>query len=246
MFELSSWGWLELVLIGVFIYWVTGGPERWIRQPLLLGGAVVLFSVGLHPVLDAVARHSVWLHCLQSALIHHLAPILLLFASYKTPTMCKPSVKEKGGFQLGVVVVFGTMSGVWMLPQLHQRLMDDALLYSLMKWAMAFSGVWLCHVIGNFCLRKNIPLLKQWSFSLAVALPQLFVGGFLLYGPLLYPMPGHSTGMIVGGGVSARFDQVLGGFLLCLSAIIMLLVDRVLHSKPHRKIHRMKSGYFLK
>jgi len=205
------------------------------RQPLLLGGAALVFSMGMHPVLDAVARHSVWLHCLQSALIHHLAPVLLLFALCKAPSILKPARKDGWALRLGVVVVFGAMSGVWMLPSLHQRLMDDASLYALMKWAMALSGIWLCHAMGRYCLRGDIPLYRQWSFSLAVALPQLLVGVFLLFSPLLYPMPGHSMAHMYGmgiGEVSAQLDQVLGGVLLCLSAILLLWADRALHGKP--------------
>jgi hypothetical protein len=137
---------------------------------------------GMQPALDLAARHSVWLHCLQSALIHHLAPILLLFAVAREPVSQARFVGGRRGLRVWVVVAFGAMSGVWMLPQLHQRLMDDATLYALMKWGMAVSGLWLCRVMGRYCHSAHIPSYKQWSFSVAVALPQLLVGLMLLCG----------------------------------------------------------------
>jgi hypothetical protein len=229
----SSWVWLEWLVIAVFVCWTSGGPKGWKRQPLLLGGAALVFLLGLQPALDAAARHSVWLHCVQSALIHHLAPVLLLFAAARE-SPGQASFKADGrGVRIWVVVAFGAMSGVWMLPQLHQRLMDDAALYALMKWAMAVSGLWLCRGMGRYCQRADVPLRKQWSFSLAVALPQVVVGVMLLFSPALYPIHGHSmTRMHGAGDMSAQLDQILGGALICLSALLLLWVDRVLHRRP--------------
>ena len=229
----SSWAWLELLPIAVFVCWVSGGPKGWKRQPLLLGGAALVFLLGMQPALDAAARHSVWLHCLQSALIHHLAPILLLFAVAREPASEAGFTKEGRAVRIWVVIAFGAMTGVWMLPQLHQRLMDDATLYALMKWAMAVSGLWLCRVMGRYCQRADVPLRKQWSFSLGVALPQVLVGVMLLLSPPLYPMHGHSMmHMHDVGNMSAQLDQFLGGALMCLSALLLLWVDRVMHRKP--------------
>lgn len=221
----SSWIWLELLVVGVFVCWTSGGPKGWKRQPLLLGGAALVFLVGLQPALDAAARHSVWLHCLQSALIHHLAPVLLLFAAVRESPVEASFKKEGKGVRIWVAIVFGAMSGVWMLPQLHQRLMDDAALYALMKWAMALSGLWLCRVMGRYCQRADVSLRQQWCFSLAVALPQVLVGVMLLFSPVLYSMHGR-------GAMSAQLDQGLGGVLICLSALVLLWADRVLHRKP--------------
>ena len=228
-----SWAWLELLPIAVFVCWVSGGPKGWKRQPLLLGGAALVFLLGMQPALDAAARHSVWLHCLQSALIHHLAPILLLFAVAREPASEAGFTKEGRAVRIWVVIAFGAMSGVWMLPQLHQRLMDDATLYALMKWAMAVSGLWLCRVMGRYCQRADVPLRKQWSFSLGVALPQVLVGVMLLLSPPLYPMHGHSMMHMHGvGNMSAQLDQFLGGALMFLSALLLLWADRVMHRKP--------------
>ncbi|MDO8404112.1 MAG: cytochrome c oxidase assembly protein [Pseudomonas sp.] len=240
MSELSGWAWLEWVTIAVFVCWVSGGPKGWNRQPVLLGGAALVFFLGMQPALDLAARHSVWLHCLQSALIHHLAPILLLFAVAREPVSQARFVGGRRGLRVWVVVAFGAMSGVWMLPQLHQRLMDDATLYALMKWGMAVSGLWLCRVMGRYCHSAYIPSYKQWSFSLAVALPQLLVGLMLLFSPPLYPMPvqpmAHQHGMeMTAGGMGAQLDQSIGGALMGLSALLLLWADRVMQRKSRRR-----------
>ncbi|MGF6513046.1 hypothetical protein ABH912_000512 [Pseudomonas sp. BT76 TE3572] len=240
MSELSGWAWLEWVAIAGFVCWSSGGPKGCKRQPLLLGGAALVFLLGMQPALDAVARQSVWLHCLQSALIHHLAPILLLFAVAREPAAPARFRKEGWGARIGVIIVFSAMSGVWMLPQMHQRLMDDATLYALMKWAMAISGLWLCRVMGRYCRSADVPLHKQWTFSLAVAvaLPQMLVGVLLVFSPPLYPMPGHSmTSMHGAEDLSVQLDQLLGGVLMCLSALLLLWADRVMERKPQPLIN---------
>lgn len=240
MSELSGWACLEWVTMAVFICWVSGGPKGWNRQPLLLGGAALVFFLGMQPALDLAARHSVWLHCLQNALIRHLAPILLLFAVAREPISQASFGEEKRGVRMWVVVAFGAMSGVWMLPQLHQRLMDDATLYSLMKWGMAVSGLWLCRVMGRYCQSADIPWYKQWSFSLAVALPQLLVGLMLVFSAPLYAMPVQPMAYLHGMemtacGMSAQLDQTIGGALMGLSALLLLWADRVIQRKSRRK-----------
>ncbi|MGF6127791.1 hypothetical protein QF019_003002 [Pseudomonas frederiksbergensis] len=238
MSELSGWAWVEWLAIVMFVCWTSGGPKGWKRQPLLLGGAALVFLLGMQPALDAVARHSVWLHCLQSALIHHLAPILLLFAVAREPAAQARFRKEGWGVRIGVVVAFSAMSGIWMLPHLHQKLMNDATLYALMKWAMAVSGLWLCRVMGRDCRRADVPMHKQWTFSLAVALPQMLVGVLLVFSPPLYPMSGHSMMHMHGAdGLSAQLDQVLGGMLMCLSALLLLGADRVMQRRPQPLIN---------
>jgi len=245
MSELSGWAWLEWVAIAGFVWWTSGGPKGWKRKPLLLGGAALVFLLGMQPALDAVARQSVWLHCLQSALIHHLAPILLLFAVAREPAAPARFRKGGGGARIGGVIAFSAMSGVWMLPQLHQRLMDDAVLYALMKWAMAISGLWLCRVMGRCCRSADVPLHQRWTFNLAVALPQMLVGVLLVFSPPLYPMPGHSmTHMHGAESLSAQLDQLLGGVLMCLSALLLLWADRVMQRQPHPLIDGFAEGEY--
>lgn len=69
MHDLSSFGMWELVPIGLFVLWVTQGPRAWEREPILSSAAVLVIVIGMLPAFDIAARHSVWLHCLQSALI---------------------------------------------------------------------------------------------------------------------------------------------------------------------------------
>jgi len=232
--QLSSLGMWELVPIGLFVWWVTQGPRGWTRQPLLVSTAVSVFVIGMLPTFDSAARHSVWLHCLQSALIHHLAPILLLLATGDQPAPRSASAGEGRLTRPLVVIGFGLMSGIWMLPQLHLRLMEDPNLYVLMKWGMAFSGVFLCRLMARDCQRSDVPLSRRLSFSLSVALPQLLVGLALLISSPLYAMPAHQMahmhGMMVIG-LSPQLDQSLGGVLLCLSALLLLWADRSLYAK---------------
>lgn len=233
MVEPSGFGMWELVPIGLFVLWVTQGPRGWKRTPLLSSAAVLVLVIGMLPAFDIAARQSVWLHCLQSALIHHVAPILLLLAAANQPARAV-TVWDGRLMRLLVVLGFGVMSGIWMLPQLHLRLMNDPDLYVLMKWAMALSGVFLCRFMARDCQHGDILPGRRLSFSLSVAVPQLLVGLALLIVPPLYVMPAHHMAHMDGmmeSAFSPQLDQSLGGLLLCMSAFLLLWADHSLYLK---------------
>jgi hypothetical protein len=232
MHDLSSFGMWELVPIGLFALWVTQGPHAWEREPILSSAAVLVIVIGMLPAFDIAARHSVWLHCLQSALIHHVAPILMLLASANQPPLRDAANWDGRLMRLLVVIGFGVMSGIWMLPQLHLRLMEDPDLYVLMKWAMALSGVFLCKLMARDYQSGDILRSRRLSFSLSVAIPQLLVGLALLISSPLYAMPAHDMAHMNGmmdRAMNPRLDQSLGGLLLCMSAFLLLWIDHGLY-----------------
>lgn len=232
MHELSSFGMWELVPIGMFVFWVTEGPRGWKREPMLSSAAVLVLVIGMLPVFDIAARHSVWLHCLQSALIHHVAPILLLLLSANQPALRAAAGWDGRLMRLLIVIGFGVMSGIWMLPQLHLRLMEGPDLYVLMKWAMALSGVFLCRFMARDYQSGDVLRGRRLSFSLSVAVPQLLVGLALLISSPLYVMPAQEMVNMEGmmeSALSPRLDQSLGGLLLCMSAFLLLWVDHSLY-----------------
>lgn len=197
---------------------------------------MLVFLVGMSPALDSIARHSIWLHSLQSALIHHVGPLLLVLACVTLPchlTDKSPLLTRYLGSPLcawTVLLSFAGMSWMWMLPELHLRLMEDADLYRMMKWGMAISGVLLCYVTSSLYLKAGNPT-RYWVFSLGVALPQIAIGLFLIASPPLYPMPEHllahapNTLQTWAMGLDASTDQIWGGMLLLSSALLFLAVD---------------------
>ncbi|MFW1938574.1 hypothetical protein ACG9XX_14730 [Acinetobacter baumannii] len=104
---------IETVLIVLFIGFVILKSDAWKNHKLILSLTAVWFFLSMHPLTDSLARHSVWLHCLQSSLIHHLLP-LALFLSIHTQTAqvhAQPQVKT-AGLMIINIITFNLMSFV--------------------------------------------------------------------------------------------------------------------------------------
>lgn len=222
---LPAWPW-ELVAVLGFVGLVTANRGMWRTHPVCSGAAALLLLVGLHPWLDVVARQSIWLHSLQSALVHHAAPLFLVLACDGLPKRRRTMTSHLLASPLSawaVVLAFAGMSAFWMLPALHLRLMEDAQFYSAMKWGMALSGLLLCHVAAQRGRDPATGDATYWLFNLAVALPQAAIGGLLMASPPLYPMV--CTAAVAALGLDARDDQRRGGAVLLASALLFLAAE---------------------
>lgn len=124
------------------------------------------------------------------------------------------------------------MSALWVWPELHLALMTNAVFYSGMKWAMALTGLWLCHALtgpSGACTAR--PAAHQ--LGLAMAVPQVVTGLYLMCSTLLYLMPAC---VAVDEGWQGELlqwvsqwhplhDQRAGGVLLVAAAVIFYVWD---------------------
>jgi len=227
----------ESLLVLGFTALLAGDKAAWRTHPWLMGSVVLAYLIGLQPGLDAAARHSVALHSLQSALIHHVAPLLLLLAGAKLAWWSRHWLPMAQRLQASpwcvaaVALSFALMSVLWVLPGLHLRLMADAGFYDAMKWGMALTGVLLCGAMA--------PGRPRWALGLrlAVALPQAASGLYLMGVPPRYLMPfcteagaGWSGTLLHwAAGLDPRLDQYWGGALLLLSAVAFVAADALRH-----------------
>lgn len=218
----GSW---ELCLIAALLGFLVADRKAWQTHPILASCAVFVFLVGLHPGLDAVARHSVWLHSLQSLMIHHLGPMLLLLAGFN-PFRSTPRFNRGLGStpaMLLVILSFIGMTLLWLSPGLHLSLMESARLYSVMKWSMALSGLLLCNLVTA---PEWNGLRRRTAINIAVALPQSAVGLYLTSVAPLYAMPGCIMPPPSWLPLLDPFeDQFLGGALLIVASALFFLPD---------------------
>lgn len=223
----------ELILIVLFIVFFILKRQKWKQHPFILSLTALLFFISMLPLTDSIVRHSVWLHCLQSSLIHHLIPFALL-ATLPTKVMAYPNQPSTTTSSLIIfsILTFNLMSFMWILPALHLRLMQDALLYSVMKWGMALTGILLCQSMQAFNYYKKIAGLNYQNLNMLMLLPQALIGLALMSLPTLYAMPEtlmHQQHMQIVAQVmpqlSAQQDQILGGLILSIASLLFLFMD---------------------
>lgn len=218
----------ELLLIVALVGSIMADRQAWQKHPVLTASAGLLFFAGMYPGLDAVARHSVWLHSLQSLMIHHLGPLLMLFAGINPCRIIPGSSRVFGSTPATILVLFSFtgMTLLWLSPDLHVTLMESAGLYSLMKWGMALSGILLCNVVAGQNNAVSRDILRGVAFNIAIAAPQTAAGIYLMTSPPLYPMPGCITPPVNWPPLlDAVPDQRLGGGLLIVASGIFFFGD---------------------
>lgn len=218
----ASW---EAVAVLGFVGLVARDRRAWRAHPACQAAGALLLWVGMQPSLDAVARQSLWLHSLQSACIHHAAPMLLALACGRAAPRRGATVARRRASPLAATVLalaFAGMSGLWMLPSLHVRLMEDAQFYSAMKWGMALTGLLWCRVMVAFAGDPGIGPARYWAFSLGAAAPQVAVGIVLVVSLPLYPMICSASSVPVLDPVG---DQRWSGVLMACSALASAMAD---------------------
>lgn len=229
-----GWTWEGWAVLG-FTALVVGNAGAWSRCPSWMTAATLAFVVGLWPDLDALARHSVTLHGVQSVLIHHIAPWCVWQAQALKPLHRLPGIghwRPDHRTAWLAWLSFAAMSGLWIWPELHLALMTDAALYSGMKWGMALTGLWLCHMQTAPPATSAVRLGGN-GLGMAMAAPQIAAGLYLLCSPLLYLMPECFD---AGPGWQGELlqwvsrwhplhDQRWGGALLVVSSVIFYVWD---------------------
>jgi hypothetical protein len=209
----AEWAGVLLLLV-----WVLRAAPAGVRVGPTLGAALVL-AIGMAPPLDEIARQSVLLHALQSGLIHQIAPVILAVLGFRPGARV---LARLGPYAAGrVVAALGlghvVMALLWVWPPLHLPLMQSALLYSAMKWAMALTGLMFwCAIPAP--VGRSIPVLLT-------ALPQAAVGLLLVVLPPLYPMicatmPNTIPPLDWVLALDATSDQAAGGAVLLLAALV--------------------------
>jgi putative membrane protein len=231
----------SLAIIGVTavtaILFIRGCLRRpfFFRQKLYFGFGLLSMYIVTHTQVDYYAEHAFFVHQLQSLVLHHLGPFLIVLA-------CPKDVLSAGLPKTGrrliswglewrpvqsmlhpviVVIVFTGMIIFWLLPSVHFIAMLDWRLYRLMNWSMVLTGL----VFWGLVLDSD----SIWSpgsriaMMLAVVPPQILIGALILFSPHeLYPIYTLCGRAFIG--MSPVTDQQLGGLILWMHAAMMSVV----------------------
>jgi len=201
-----------------------------INRPLLFIIGNVVFLTGMLPWFDALARYSIWLHSSQSVMVHHLAPLLWISALQHHSARKPSNAVAASHWPLTLLMSgFAVLTWVWMLPELHPLFMQSALLYSVMKWLMALSGIALCLMM----IQKH----QQTSYwqnltLLTVIMPLVLWGLLMLVFPNMYSethSEPHHHHMMMNNlpdwlQLSSVADQYLGGVIFVITGLAFLRV----------------------
>jgi hypothetical protein len=172
----------SIVLVMLLYRWVHS--HRLLVKPSLFHFANLIFLLGMMPWFDSIARYSIWLHSMQSVMVHHLAPLLWIIALRHPVDVDANERDNKPSWHItGMFLLFAVFTWGWMLPAIHPLLMQSALVYSFMKWLMAMSGLALCFTMLS---RTGSTHYWRWLNGLMVTSPLVLLGSMMLIFPDLY------------------------------------------------------------
>ena len=225
----------------VVLLWLLGQRLRLIvSQPLFITAAV-MFIAGRSPWLDQMARYSLWLHSWQSVMIHHLAPLVWMASLMPSepasvrPSFNAPRLQSCLPFLL---IIFGLLTWLWMLPSFHTLFMDSAVFYALMKWMMALSGISLCLLVvvpSTSSYRIDGAGCQHFWVSISVVAPMLLMGLVMTSSADLFSAY-HNTNQHMhmmqslpqALAMPAFLDQKLAGIIFIVAAVIYWLGERLI------------------
>lgn len=238
--------WEPSLAVPVVLLCMAAAYQRGCRRVKVSWGQVLCFCTGLFGFyvvmftgFDYYAEHAFFVHRIQQAVLHHLAPFLII-VSRPGPVLLAglPAEWANGMRRLGrwrpvqfwldvlnhpavAVLLFIGLIFLWLIPHVHFIAMLDVRLYKLMNWGMAVNGLMFWGlVLNNFALRPgHLPASVRIVMMVAIVPPQILIGLILLMAPRdLYPIY-TMCGRVFD--LAPLADQQLGGVILWLSGAMM-------------------------
>lgn len=121
-----------------------------------VGCGVLLLLIAQCDAVNEFARQALWIHAVQSVLLHHVVPSLVFSGACSAGAMvaaddadyanCSPYIKL---WSTLAALAFATISVVWMIPVVHALAMRSAVVLSSMSASMLLSGTWLVLAFRN-------------------------------------------------------------------------------------------------
>jgi len=241
-----EFSWPVFLLTALTLGWFANGWARGERVPAWRAACFVLGVLASYAVVqthyDYLSQHMFFFHRFQHLVLHHLGPFLIALGG-AGPTMWrgmpdffKPVLKSRA--VRGTVdfiqhpavapVVFVGLIYVWLLPEVHARVMLDVNLYNLMNWSMSIDGIFFWCLVLDPRPKPPARLGTGLKALLAVGVvpPQILVGALLaLTDKDIYPVY-RICGRIFG--ISAITDQHYGGLILWIPSSMMSVIALLL------------------
>lgn len=191
---------------------------------------------------DYFAQHMFFVHRLQHLVLHHLAPFMIALAWpgeaiwVGMPGFLKPLLRSRPVRGLVAIIqnpwvapaLFVGLIYVWLIPDVHVRVMLDSNLYQLMNWSMAVDGLffWALLLDPNPKPPARIGFGTRVILSIAVVPPQIAVGAILALSTRdFYPVY-EICGRVMA--IPAVVDQNYGGLVLWIPSSMMSVIGLIL------------------
>lgn len=207
----------------------------WLQQIAFWIGLFAFYVVSFTGF-DYLAEHEFYMHRVQHAALHHVAPFLITLARpgprlwASLPTSARKFLQQLSASKIGssvvrifddprvAVVLFCGLIVLWLTPSIHFVAMLDVRIYKLMNWSIAINGLMFWSLVLNGPLQPA----KRIAMMLAVVPPQIVIGFLLVCSSQdfypIYTLCGRLS------GVGPLVDQQLGGAILWLSGAMMSVV----------------------
>jgi putative membrane protein len=245
--ELPSWmpwefSWPVFLATSLTLYWFLRGlptlsraerPTVWRTASFLLG--VLSFYIVLQTHFDYLAQHMFFVHRLAHFVLHHSGAFLIalgtsgpaLRAGMPAPLRAAIDSKAVRGavdvVQHPIVapVLFVGLLYLWLIPQIHTRVMLDRNLYDVMNWSMAIDGIffWLLILDPRAKPPARLSFLVRFLLIIAIEIPQMFLGAILSLSSSDYYPVYRICGRIMD--MTALNDQHYGGLIIWLPGTLM-------------------------
>jgi putative membrane protein len=201
-------------------------------------GLLSLYAVS-HTQADYYAEHEFFIHQLQSLVLHHMGPFLIVLSRPKEALSagCPVAGRRMIGMisawkpvqylinalfnPVAVVIIFVGLIIFWLLPSIHFIAMIDWRIYRLMNWSMVLSGL----IFWGVAMDSH----SKWSpgsrigMMLAVIPPQILIGTLIFFTPHeLYPI--YTLCGRAFTGMSSVTDQQIGGVIIWMNAAMMSVI----------------------
>jgi len=218
---------------GLAILPASARPPLWRSAAFLLG--VLSFYAVLQTHYDYLAQHMFFFHRFAHFVLHHAGAFLIALGTAGSviragmPAFLRPMLDSQ--FVRGTVdliqhpavapVLFIGLLYLWLIPQIHTRVMLDRNLYDLMNWSMGIDGIffWLLILDPRPKPPARLSFLLRILLIIAIEIPQMFVGAILsLSSTDFYPVY-RICGRILP--MTALNDQHYGGLIIWLPGTLM-------------------------
>ena len=224
---------LAWFLRGLVVLPAGARPPLWRSTSFLLG--VASFYAVLQTHFDYLAQHMFFFHRFAHFVLHHAGAFLIALGTSGPviragmPAFLRTQLDQAlvrrtvDVIQNPVVapVLFIGLLYLWLIPQIHTRVMLDRNLYDLMNWSMGIDGIffWLLILDPRPKPPARLSFLLRFLLIIAIEIPQMFVGAILSLSSTDYYPVYQICGRILP--MTALNDQHYGGLIIWLPGTLM-------------------------
>ena len=208
-------------------------PAAWRSVSFVLG--VLSFYVVLQTHFDYLAQHMFFVHRFAHYVLHHVGAFLIALGTVGPairagmPEFVRSLLDLRLARRTVDVVqhpvvapaLFVGLLYLWLVPEIHTRVMLDRNLYDLMNWSMGVDGIffWLLILDSRGQPPARLSFLLRFLLIVAIEIPQMFVGAILSLSSNDYYPVYRICGRVLS--MTALSDQHYGGLIIWLPGTLV-------------------------